>query len=169
MKVQDFIKLEKTGTLYRVVDASKRGYMSDPEILITADRNVVKDRFGDCDLIGFAPATKKEILLYIDPGVKEGKRNAAFNKILEGADIREALESDNVKKVNVPAGLKSQLDEFMGLSEAGGIRLWFDPENNDNAIADEPDIFNFFCQCEEVAYALYHGDLDRAKALIKNY
>ncbi len=107
MKVSEFLKLDVSGVMYAVVDAKKSGYMSQPHILVEADRNVVKDLYGNSEVVGFAPKTKRSIFLYIKSEVKESKINSLTNKILEGSDIRNTLyeaESDTVKSDEEIAG-----------------------------------------------------------------
>lgn len=70
MKVAEFIKLNKANTIYRVVDADKVGYMTRPTVLIEADRNVVAERYGEHNLVGFSPVKKNMIEIYITD--KEG-------------------------------------------------------------------------------------------------
>lgn len=64
MKVKDFLKLEKSGAMFIAVDADRRGYLTDPEVLIEADRNVIKQSYGDAWVVGFEPKGKK-VTLYI--------------------------------------------------------------------------------------------------------
>lgn len=64
MKVADFIKMEKSGALYRVVDADERGYMTTDKCLIEADRSVVKKLYADAEMVGFEPKGKK-VVIYI--------------------------------------------------------------------------------------------------------
>ena len=54
-----------TDSIYEVVDASKAGYMTRPEVLTTADRNVVGKDFGDYELVGFAPKSKTTVTIYV--------------------------------------------------------------------------------------------------------
>lgn len=70
MKVAEFIKLDKANTIYRVVNANKVGYLTCPEVLFEADRNVVKERVGVFELVGFSPLKKNMIEIYITD--KEG-------------------------------------------------------------------------------------------------
>lgn len=64
MNVTEFTKLSVGNELFRIVDADKQGYMSNPFILVEADKNVVRERFGNRFVIGFEIATKKCIILY---------------------------------------------------------------------------------------------------------
>lgn len=65
MKVKEFIAFEKSGALYRVINASKNGYMCSRDCVIEADRNVIIPRYGECTLCGFAPCSKTIIKLYV--------------------------------------------------------------------------------------------------------
>ena len=65
MKVAELIKMEKAGAMFRVVDATRTGYMVRPQTLLVADRNVVTDLYGDFELAGFEAAKKKEIIIYV--------------------------------------------------------------------------------------------------------
>ena len=71
MTVKDFIKLEKSGATFRVVDATKVGYMTKPTIIIEAGRSVVADRFGDWELIGFSAERKQIVEIYVRPVAEE--------------------------------------------------------------------------------------------------
>ena len=64
MNVTEFTKLSVGNELFRIVDADKQGYMSSPFVLVEADKNVVRERFGNRSVIGFEIATKKCIILY---------------------------------------------------------------------------------------------------------
>lgn len=65
MVVRALLSKDKGNTMYRVIDASKQGYMTSPVTLIEADRNVVGDRYGDNDLVGFTPIGKNKMALYV--------------------------------------------------------------------------------------------------------
>lgn len=65
MKVSDFIKMEKSGAMYRVVDVSNVGYMNSDKYATEADRNVIRDRFGEETLVGFSAKGKNRIIIYI--------------------------------------------------------------------------------------------------------
>lgn len=63
MKVKDFITLETSGAIYQIVDATKPGYLrDDAKVVFEADRNVIADRYGRCEVKGFKPKGKKVVL-----------------------------------------------------------------------------------------------------------
>ena len=64
MRVKDFLPLEKSGCLYRIVDASIPGYMTRNIEMMTADRNVMKKFYGEWEVVGFEPYSKKTITLF---------------------------------------------------------------------------------------------------------
>ena len=69
MTVNEFITMESSGEpMYRVVDASLKGYKSCPKVLYEADRNMVRELYGSYNLVGFEVATKKTIVLYVKEG-----------------------------------------------------------------------------------------------------
>lgn len=68
MVVRALLSKDRGNTMYRVIDANKQGYMTSPVTLIEADKNVVRDRYGDSDLVGFAPIGKNKIALYVQQG-----------------------------------------------------------------------------------------------------
>lgn len=73
MKVNDFLELDKSGAMYDVVDARKTGYVTFPSVLISGDRDVVKKYHGESKLIGFAPKTKRTIIIYVLPESEQTK------------------------------------------------------------------------------------------------
>lgn len=66
MTVSEFVKYEKSGAMFILIDARKTGYMSTEEAMITADRNAVSNIYGDADVVGFEPKGKK-VRLYVLP------------------------------------------------------------------------------------------------------
>lgn len=66
VNVKEFIKGDKGAAMYRVIDATKQGYMTSPVVLIEADRNVVIERYGHAYLEGFAAIGKNKIALYVN-------------------------------------------------------------------------------------------------------
>lgn len=64
MKVKDFLKLEKSGAMFIAIDADKRGYLTNKEVLTEADRNIIKQSYGEAWVVGFEPKGKK-VILYI--------------------------------------------------------------------------------------------------------
>ena len=65
MTVMEFVKLDVSGMLYRLVDANRTGYMSNPCIMIEGDKNVVKTRYGQHEVVGFEGVSKRTMILYI--------------------------------------------------------------------------------------------------------
>lgn len=65
MKIRDFIKLDKGGVMYRVVDATRSGYMFNQFVLVEGDRNVVLDRFAEHELVGFDINKGKTLTLFV--------------------------------------------------------------------------------------------------------
>ena len=64
MKVSEFVKFEKSGAIFRVVDAAQPGCRILREALTEADRNVVASMYGDAVVEGFEPQGKK-VILYV--------------------------------------------------------------------------------------------------------
>lgn len=66
MKVRDFVKMETSGAMFTLVDASKTGYMTRPDLatVTIAGASVVASRCGEWEVVGFEPKTKRNILLY---------------------------------------------------------------------------------------------------------
>ena len=64
MTVREFVRLEKSGCMFRIVDANKPGYMSRNIEELTADRNVMISYYGNCELVGFEPYSKRIITIY---------------------------------------------------------------------------------------------------------
>lgn len=66
--------------------------------------------------------------------------------------------------------LKEMADELSTLTQCGGIRSYFDAGMcSEVCVYDSYKLFNFFCCCEEVAYAIEHGDYKHAEELIDLY
>jgi hypothetical protein len=65
MKVKELVQIEKAGAMYRVIDATINGYMTNPKVIIEADRNIVMSRFSEYELVGFENVSKKIIALYV--------------------------------------------------------------------------------------------------------
>lgn len=65
MTVNEFVSLDKTGCMFAAVNADKAGYMTRPEMLIIADKNVLRQLYGDWRVIGFEPKTARRIQIYI--------------------------------------------------------------------------------------------------------
>lgn len=64
MKVKDFVSMEKSGAMFRLVDADERGYLTTDKTLYEADRSTVKKLYGEAIVVGFAPKGKK-VTIYI--------------------------------------------------------------------------------------------------------
>ena len=62
--VTEFTRLSVDNIYFEIVDATLRGYMTSPKVLITADKNVVRKQYGDREVVGFELKTKKTITLY---------------------------------------------------------------------------------------------------------
>jgi hypothetical protein len=73
MTVKEFNTFVKSAVMYHIVDATKQGYLSEPEknVIYGGDINAIKPLYGDCEVVGFEPRTKKSIYLYIKPEIKE--------------------------------------------------------------------------------------------------
>ena len=65
MTVENFVKLDVSGMMFRLVDANMVGYMTHHYVLIEADKNVVKKEYGRCEVVGFENVSKKIMVLYI--------------------------------------------------------------------------------------------------------
>lgn len=65
MKVNEFVKMEKSGVLFTVINADKVGYMTDPSVLLIADKNLVGREYANATVVGFEPISKRNIKLYI--------------------------------------------------------------------------------------------------------
>lgn len=76
----------------------------------------------------------------------------------------------NERRINMITSktLKGMAEEIMGLTQADGVRMYFDDEN-ELCVYDSAKIFNFFCCCEEVAYYIYKGEYKEAEKLIDGY
>jgi hypothetical protein len=64
MTITEFTRLSVGDVYFEIVDATIPGYMTNPKVLITADKNVVRQQYGDRNVVGFEPKTKKTITLY---------------------------------------------------------------------------------------------------------
>lgn len=64
MTVSEFVMFEKSGAIFRVVDAAQPGCRIIREALVEADRNVVRRLYGDATVEGFEPQGRK-VILYI--------------------------------------------------------------------------------------------------------
>lgn len=67
MLVKDFVAMDKHGSIFCVVDATRTGYMTYPDscILDIAGRSVVTKEFGEYEIVGFAPRSKNSIMIYV--------------------------------------------------------------------------------------------------------
>lgn len=60
------MSLEKVGAMFRLVDASRVGYMTKPTVIVEADRNGCS-KYWDYPVIGIAPCGKNTITVYVIP------------------------------------------------------------------------------------------------------
>ena len=65
MRVKEFTALEKSGCMFRLVDASKQGYMTTNISFYEANRIAIDEYYGDWIVIGFEPRNSKTITLYV--------------------------------------------------------------------------------------------------------
>lgn len=65
MKVNEFVGIEKSGAMFAIVSADEVGYLTSQKIILEADRNVVLNKYGDCEVVGFEPKTKRTMYLYV--------------------------------------------------------------------------------------------------------
>ena len=69
MTVTEFTQMDNGGVMYRLVDASKRGYMTDPqsaEIYSGGDKNsAVRTRYGHMTVISFDITGKNKVTLHV--------------------------------------------------------------------------------------------------------
>lgn len=66
MTVNDFLKLDKGNTLYKLIDASVPGYMVNPTAICEySDRNIVRTGYGTKQVAGFEASGKNKIHLYV--------------------------------------------------------------------------------------------------------
>ena len=65
LTVTDFTKLDVAGVMFRVIDGDKQGFLTCPQVLIEADKNVVRERYGDYGVVYFEIIGKKTMALYI--------------------------------------------------------------------------------------------------------
>ena len=67
MLVKDFVAMDKHGSIFCVVDATRTGYMTYPDSC-TLCRNyghIIAKEFGDHEIVGFAPRSKNSIMIYV--------------------------------------------------------------------------------------------------------
>ena len=67
IRVTAFLSLERSGVTYDAIDASLPGYMTKPVVMVSADKNIIRERYGDYVVVGFEPKTTRRIALYIVP------------------------------------------------------------------------------------------------------
>lgn len=66
MVVNDFLKLDKGNTLYKLIDASVPGYMTNHTTICEySDRNVIRSNYGTKLIVGFTAGGKNKIHLYV--------------------------------------------------------------------------------------------------------
>ena len=95
MTVKEFNKYVRSAVIFYIVDATKQGYLSEPEkyVIYSGDINVIKPLYGDCEVMGFEPRTKKSIYLYIKPELKESIKGSTSNSISEETKLKLYLVS----------------------------------------------------------------------------
>ena len=64
MTVAEFVKFDKGGALYRIVNAAEPGYMSTCKAMIEADKNVMKASYGEWQVVGFELLNRRVMMLY---------------------------------------------------------------------------------------------------------
>lgn len=66
--LKDFIKLETKGGMFILVDATQQGYMGKPFdfVLIEADKNVLRERYGDYFVVGYE-AYRNKMVVFVKP------------------------------------------------------------------------------------------------------
>ena len=52
-------------TMFKLVDASKVGYMSRPNVLIECDKNVARVEYGNMNVMHFEVTGKRKMTLYV--------------------------------------------------------------------------------------------------------
>ena len=67
MTVYDFTKYDVGSTMFKLVDATKPGYMTRPDEneLMTGDKNAVRVRYGRMEVLHFEVTGKKKMTLYV--------------------------------------------------------------------------------------------------------
>ena len=82
-------------------------------------------------------------------------------------DIYEPSNPEYLAKVreHQPQSLKGCANALVWLTEAGGIRQYFD----ENMVYDSPTLFNFFSMIEEVAYDIEKGKYKDAEEYVKRF
>ena len=65
MTVTEFTKLSHGNMMFAMVEAKGLGWMNERKIAITADKNVVREMFGDREVLGFEPKTGRTLYIYI--------------------------------------------------------------------------------------------------------
>lgn len=66
MTVKEFVKLDMGGLIFKVVDATRNGYMVKPYALAEADKNVLKRDYGNYEIVGFDIEGRRRVgVLYV--------------------------------------------------------------------------------------------------------
>lgn len=65
LTVTDFTKLDVAGVMFRVIDGDRQGCLTCPKTLIEADKNVVREMYGDYFVEYFEIISKRVIAIYI--------------------------------------------------------------------------------------------------------
>lgn len=74
-------------------------------------------------------------------------------------------------KREIPDELKEMLDKFVDLTACGGIRSYYDgdEEDEDYKYANSVLVHNYFSFGEEIAYCLREEDIRGAEEMIKDF
>lgn len=65
MTLNEFVSLNGSGAMFKVVDATAAGYMNTNKYLAYADRNVVGKLYGKKTVAGYDAIGKNKIAVYI--------------------------------------------------------------------------------------------------------
>ena len=74
MTVTEFTRMDNGGVMYKLVDATRRGYLTDPDsamLLNGVDKNVARVRYGNYTLVSFHVTGKNKMTLYIRDKIQE--------------------------------------------------------------------------------------------------
>lgn len=97
----------------------------------------------------------------------------SFNELAEeNAKLRRENERlRNGIKRKMPDELKEMLDKFVDLTVCGGIRSYYDgnEEDEDYKYANSVLVYNYFSFGEEIAYCLQKEDISGAEEMIKDF
>lgn len=97
----------------------------------------------------------------------------SFKELVEeNAKLRRENERlKNGIKRKMPDELKEMLDKFVDLTVCGGIRSYYDgdEEDEDYKYANSVLVHNYFSFGEEIAYCLQEEDISGAEEMIKDF